>query len=74
MRVEDLVLVSIDAHVIEPRDMFDSHVPAKYQAEAPKSIMDENGFEKWWFQGVASGSGCARWCASFEAPYPSTSA
>src|SRR6202789_497310 len=57
MRVGDLILVSIDDHVIEPRDMFDSHVPAKYQADAPKSIMDENGIEKWWFQGVASGSG-----------------
>jgi predicted TIM-barrel fold metal-dependent hydrolase len=56
MRVEDLILVSIDDHVIEPRDMFDQHVPEKYKAEAPKSIMDENGFEKWWFQGVSSGS------------------
>ncbi|MCW2524125.1 MAG: putative TIM-barrel fold metal-dependent hydrolase, partial [Frankiales bacterium] len=42
MKVEDLILVSIDDHVIEPRDMFDQHVPAKYKAEAPKSIMDEN--------------------------------
>jgi hypothetical protein len=57
MRVEDLILVSIDDHVIEPRDMFEGHVPEKYKAEAPKSIMDENGFEKWWFQGVASQSG-----------------
>jgi predicted TIM-barrel fold metal-dependent hydrolase len=56
MRVEDLILVSIDDHVIEPRDMFERHVPAKYLDEAPKSIMDENGFEKWWFQGQASGS------------------
>jgi predicted TIM-barrel fold metal-dependent hydrolase len=57
MRVEDLILVSIDDHVIEPRNMFDAHVPDKYKADAPKSIMDENGFEKWWFQGVSSGSG-----------------
>jgi predicted TIM-barrel fold metal-dependent hydrolase len=57
MRAEDLILVSIDDHVIEPRDMFERHVPEKYKDEAPKSIMDENGFEKWWFQGVASGSG-----------------
>jgi predicted TIM-barrel fold metal-dependent hydrolase len=57
VKVEDLILVSIDDHVIEPRDMFDRHVPAKYKAEAPKSVMDENGFEKWWFQGVSSGSG-----------------
>jgi predicted TIM-barrel fold metal-dependent hydrolase len=56
MRVEDLILVSIDDHVIEPRDMFDKHVPARYRDQAPKSITDENGFEKWWFQGVSSGS------------------
>jgi len=56
MRAEDLILVSIDDHVIEPRDMFDNHVPAKYRDQAPKSIMDENGFENWWFQGQASGS------------------
>ena len=56
MRVEDLILVSIDDHVIEPRDMFDNHVPARYRDEAPKSIMDESGFENWWFQGHASTS------------------
>ena len=56
MDVNDMILVSIDDHVIEPPDMFDNHVPEKYRAEAPQSIMDENGFEKWWFQGVASAS------------------
>jgi predicted TIM-barrel fold metal-dependent hydrolase len=56
MIVNDLILVSIDDHVIEPRDMFDRHVPEKYRDEAPKSIMDENGYEKWWFQGVPSAS------------------
>jgi predicted TIM-barrel fold metal-dependent hydrolase len=57
VRVEDLILVSIDDHVIEPRDMFERHVPAKFRDDAPKSVMDDNGIEKWWFQGVASGSG-----------------
>jgi predicted TIM-barrel fold metal-dependent hydrolase len=57
MNHDELILVSIDDHVIEPRDMFDRHVPARYRDQAPKSIMDENGFENWWFQGVASKSG-----------------
>jgi hypothetical protein len=30
MRAEDLIIVSIDDHLIEPPDMFDNHVPAKY--------------------------------------------
>lgn len=54
MNVEDMILVSIDDHVVEPREMFDNHVPEKYKDQAPKSIMDENGYEKWWFQGIPS--------------------
>src|ERR1700730_5418480 len=57
MDVSDLILVSIDDHVIEPRDMFDAHVPAKYRDLAPKSVMDDDGIERWWFQGVFSVSG-----------------
>ena len=30
MNVEDLILVSVDDHVVEPPDMFDDHLPAKY--------------------------------------------
>jgi predicted TIM-barrel fold metal-dependent hydrolase len=56
MNLDELILVSIDDHVIEPRDMFDGHVPAKYRDEAPKIVMDDEGIEKWWFQGVASAS------------------
>jgi predicted TIM-barrel fold metal-dependent hydrolase len=54
MNVDDMILVSIDDHVVEPPDMFKNHVPEKYLDQAPKSIMDENGYEKWWFQGVPS--------------------
>ncbi|MFC7886405.1 amidohydrolase family protein [Streptomyces sp. NPDC057376] len=56
MNVNDMILVSIDDHVVEPPDMFDNHVPAKYRDQAPKSILDENGYERWWFQGKSSGS------------------
>ncbi|MEV6166566.1 amidohydrolase family protein [Streptomyces sp. NPDC052052] len=56
MKAEDMILVSIDDHVIEPKDMFENHVPVKYRDQAPKSIMDENGFENWWFQGKSSGT------------------
>jgi predicted TIM-barrel fold metal-dependent hydrolase len=56
MDVNDLIMVSIDDHVVEPPDMFDNHVPEKYRDQAPKSILDENGFEKWWFQGIPSAS------------------
>ena len=29
MQVEDMILVSIDDHVVEPPDMFEDHVPAR---------------------------------------------
>jgi len=57
MRVEDMILVSCDDHVIEPPDMFERHVPDRWKDQAPKSVLGEDGFERWWFQGVASGSG-----------------
>jgi len=35
MQTDDLILVSIDDHVVEPPDMFLNHVPDKYKDEAP---------------------------------------
>ena len=29
MQMDDMILVSIDDHFIEPPDMFENHVPAK---------------------------------------------
>ena len=33
----DMILVSIDDHVVEPPDMFERHVPANFKDEAPTS-------------------------------------
>jgi predicted TIM-barrel fold metal-dependent hydrolase len=56
MNVDDMILISIDDHVIEPRDMFDRHVPAKFRDQAPKLVMDDDGMEAWTFQGQVSKS------------------
>ena len=48
---------SIDDHVIEPRDMFARHVPDRWKDQAPRSVMNDQGIERWVFQGVESGSG-----------------
>ncbi len=53
MRLEEMVLVSIDDHVIEPPDMFDGHVPAKWASQAPR-VETVNGMDQWTFQGVES--------------------
>ncbi len=56
MRIEDMILVSIDDHVIEPRDMFERHVPDKYKDAAPKVVKNDQGVEQWLFQGATAGS------------------
>jgi predicted TIM-barrel fold metal-dependent hydrolase len=48
MNMDDLILVSVDDHVIEPANMFEDFIPAKYLDRAPKLISDDVG-EKWVF-------------------------
>jgi hypothetical protein len=37
VRVEDMILVSVDDHVVEPPDLFTNHVPKAYADRAPRS-------------------------------------
>ena len=50
MNLDDMILVSIDDHMIEPPHMYENHVPKKWLAEAPK-VVHENGIDQWEFQG-----------------------
>lgn len=36
MNKDDMILISVDDHIIEPPDMFKNHLPAKYRDEAPR--------------------------------------
>jgi len=57
MQMDDLILVSVDDHVIEPRDLFDGRLPAKYAEFAPHVVTDSTG-DKWVFgEGEARNSG-----------------
>src|SRR3546814_2552757 len=38
MQMDDMVLVSVDDHVVEPRDMFERHMPVRYRDLAPRNI------------------------------------
>ena len=51
MRTEDMILVSVDDHVIEPRDMFEGRLPAKYQDKAPKLERRQDGTDVWMYDG-----------------------
>ena len=55
MQTDDLILVSIDDHVVEPPDMFLNHVPAKYKPEAPVVVTDDKGVDQWMYQGRPQG-------------------
>jgi len=52
MTSDDLILVSVDDHVVEPPDMFDQHVPAQYKDRAPKVMRKKDGSEMWVFEGA----------------------
>ncbi len=51
MRKDDMILVSIDDHMVEPPDMYEHHVPAKWLDDAPKVVRNEAGADEWVFQG-----------------------
>jgi predicted TIM-barrel fold metal-dependent hydrolase len=54
MQLDDMILVSIDDHMIEPPDMYKKHVPAKWADKAPKVVRNEQGIDQWIFQGQAT--------------------
>src|SRR5438067_5805033 len=49
LRADDLVLISVDDHIIEPPDLFAEHLPAKYQDRAPKLVRNDEGNDVWVF-------------------------
>ncbi|UZG46045.1 amidohydrolase family protein [Caldimonas thermodepolymerans] len=54
MKLEDLILVSIDDHVIEPPNAFARHMPAKFKGREPR-VVQRNGRDVWVFEGRATG-------------------
>src|SRR3954452_14238679 len=48
----DLVLISIDDHTVEPPDMFESRVPARYRDDAPHVVVDDAGDSAWVYAGA----------------------
>lgn len=51
MNVDDLVLVSVDDHVVEPPDMFEGRLPVKYRDLAPKVVHTPTGDDVWLYEG-----------------------
>src|SRR5215510_5246692 len=54
MDINDMILISVDDHVVEPPSMhefFVDHLPAKYKERAPKVIRRDNGTDAWLIEG-----------------------
>ena len=49
---DDLILISVDDHIIEPPDMFAGHLPAKYKDDAPRLVHADDGTDVWKFRDV----------------------
>lgn len=51
MQMDDMILVSVDDHVVEPPDVFEQSLPIHYRDRAPKLIQNKNGDDVWTFEG-----------------------
>lgn len=52
MKIEDMVLVSTDDHVIEPPHLFDGRLPAKFADKAPQFAVREDGTFAWTYERI----------------------
>jgi len=41
--LDDQIFISVDDHLIEPPEMFDGRLPAKFQELAPRLITKDDG-------------------------------
>jgi len=49
--MDDMILVSVDDHVVEPPTMFDAHLPDRWKDVAPKVVRKDNGADVWLYEG-----------------------
>ena len=49
MKLDDMIIVSVDDHVVEPPDLFERHLPEKYKDLAPHVVRREDGSDVWQF-------------------------
>ncbi|OBH56739.1 hypothetical protein A5686_04235 [Mycobacterium sp. E2479] len=52
MQPEDMILVSVDDHLVEPPNLFEGRVASKYADETPLIIRQRDGSEVWTFNGA----------------------
>ncbi|MDO9598976.1 MAG: amidohydrolase family protein [Azoarcus sp.] len=51
MEMNDMILISVDDHVIEPPNLFKNHMPASMLDQAPKMSSMRGGQDSWVYEG-----------------------
>jgi predicted TIM-barrel fold metal-dependent hydrolase len=51
MKMEDMILVSVDDHFVEPPNMFEGLTPAKYKDAFPRMVKTPEGADAWEVEG-----------------------
>jgi predicted TIM-barrel fold metal-dependent hydrolase len=52
MRTEELILVSVDDHVVEPPNLFQGHLAEGLAEHAPRVVRKDDGTEVWVYEGT----------------------
>src|ERR1039458_6459271 len=52
MRADDMIMISVDDHLVEPPDLFAGRLPAAFQDFAPRVERLANGSDVWVFNGA----------------------
>jgi predicted TIM-barrel fold metal-dependent hydrolase len=50
MNKEDMILISVDDHCVEPPNMFKNHLSKKYLDDAPRLVHNPDGSDMWKFR------------------------
>ncbi|MET9969422.1 amidohydrolase family protein, partial [Streptomyces sp. NPDC006356] len=56
MHRDDMILISVDDHIIEPPDIFVNHLPDRYKKHAPRLVHREDGSDVWQFRDNSVGN------------------
>jgi predicted TIM-barrel fold metal-dependent hydrolase len=52
MLKDDMILISVDDHIVEPPDMFKNHLSKKYIDDAPQLVHNPDGSDTWQFRDI----------------------
>jgi predicted TIM-barrel fold metal-dependent hydrolase len=51
VQIDDMVLVSVDDHAVEPPDLFEGRLPRRYADVAPRAVRKDDGTDVWLYEG-----------------------